>query len=194
MLHGCAALFCLDGVPPLGTATHPAVAEHAFFLCVLCGVEVVKEGSELLHLCFLKLVRTGFGRMSRNDADGSLGDVNPELLELSKDPIAWREQRRRALQAKVFGRGGRNGGVESSAASAHTKNISSGAGAPNTSCVADESRLKRGEHEAYVLEQLKSHRRRREDALKSEEAPARLVSCMELSTKEKLLQRLKNPK
>ncbi|RNF11854.1 hypothetical protein TraAM80_00689 [Trypanosoma rangeli] len=132
--------------------------------------------------------------MSRSDADGSLSDVNPELLELSKDPVAWREQRRRALQAKVFGHGGGDGGAESSATSVHTKNISSGARAPNASCVVDESRLKREDHEAYVLEQLKSHKRRREDAVMTEEAPGGSVSYMGLSTKEKLLQRLKNPK
>jgi hypothetical protein len=37
--------------------------------------------------------------------DGDITQVAPEILELSKDPAAWREARRQALRAKVFGHG-----------------------------------------------------------------------------------------
>ncbi|RNF08945.1 uncharacterized protein Tco025E_07068 [Trypanosoma conorhini] len=131
--------------------------------------------------------------MCRTDTDGSLSDVNPDLLELSKDPVAWREQRRHALQFKVFGHGGGRGGAEGSADPAPTKNIPQGAKASNASAVGAESRQKMEEREAYVLEQLKSHKRRREDAATSAGAPTGSVSSAGLSTKEKILQRLKKP-
>ncbi|KAF8297535.1 hypothetical protein TcYC6_0080370 [Trypanosoma cruzi] len=131
--------------------------------------------------------------MSRNDVDGSLNDVNPDLLELSKDPVAWREQRRRALQEKVFGHGREGGSSVSSVAPAPANGPPSGATASSAPSVSGEAGRKMEEHETYVLQQIMSHKRRRDDAAKSEAAPAVSASPVGLSMKEKLLQRLKNP-
>ncbi|ORC93176.1 uncharacterized protein TM35_000025020 [Trypanosoma theileri] len=113
--------------------------------------------------------------MSTDETDGSLSDVNPELLELSKDPVAWREQRRRALQEKVFGRSG-------TASGSSPAELSSGG----------ECKRATAEQEAYVLQQIMSHKRRRDAAAAEEETKTTNVEkSAKMSMKEKLLQQLK---
>ncbi|KAH9582044.1 hypothetical protein LSM04_003415 [Trypanosoma melophagium] len=113
--------------------------------------------------------------MSTDEIDGSLTDVNPELLELSKDPVVWREQRRRALQEKVFGRNDTAGG--------------SSAPAGNST---GECKRATAEQEAYVLQQIMSHKRRRDAAAAEVDAKtANVEKSAKISMKAKLLQQLK---
>jgi hypothetical protein len=82
--------------------------------------------------------------------DGELSDVAPVLLELSKDPAAWREARRQAMREKIFGAGaqGSSGGAQASAPQAQ-------------------------QEQAAVLAQLQALRRRgRDDAVELDAAPA----------------------
>ncbi|KEG14224.1 hypothetical protein DQ04_00571190 [Trypanosoma grayi] len=132
--------------------------------------------------------------MSRDETDGSLSDVNPDLLELCKDPAAWREQRRRALQEKVFCRGGATNSGGGSGAPFPTGSIPARESVSGGSNGGRQSGRTAEEQEAYVLEQLMSHKRRREEAAKVEDAQTDQVAANKLSTKDKLLQQLKKRK
>lgn len=81
--------------------------------------------------------------------DGDLSNVNPGILALSKDPDLWREQRRKAMREKIFGSGGRE---EVNSTSNKTSNI----GKPSPSDVAA--------NEAFILKQILSHKRSRDES------------------------------
>ncbi|CBH15498.1 hypothetical protein, conserved [Trypanosoma brucei gambiense DAL972] len=136
--------------------------------------------------------------MSHDGDDGSLQDVNPYLLELCKDPVAWREQRRRALREKVFGRGT---GEDSDIAGSRVGNIDRSTAVsaldplPNTPGPNGPTRKSAEDQEAYVLQQIMSHKRKREEATAifgntvAVEAPT-----VKNSVKEKLLLKLQKGK
>ncbi|KAG8347828.1 hypothetical protein ERJ75_000969700 [Trypanosoma vivax] len=127
--------------------------------------------------------------MESNDADGSLADVNPDLIELCRDSVAWREQRRRALQ-QVFGVGG------AAPAPASKVNIGQPHVTVSAASVLGEAQGRtREEQEAYVLQQLMSHKRKREESAPSAGNDTPIpVKPSALSVKARLLQQLKGDK
>lgn len=99
--------------------------------------------------------------------DGDLDEVNPGILELAKDPNAWREQRRRAMREKIFGGGGggagANGGMESNVSAPLSSSSFSPSSGPATSAEEIAAR------EAFILQQIQSHKRRRDGNAGGEE-------------------------
>lgn len=83
------------------------------------------------------------------EQDGDLSSVDPSLLKLCQNAEQWKEQRRRALQEKVFANRG-----PQQAATSSTLATSSSSSSQGTSDNAGD--------EAYVLAQLMSHKRKRE--------------------------------
>ena len=81
------------------------------------------------------------------EQDGDLSSVDPTLLKLCQNAEQWKEQRRRALQQKVFA----NKELQQQG---HSTMSSSHAAPMGTSDNAGD--------EAYVLAQLMNHKRKRE--------------------------------
>lgn len=115
--------------------------------------------------------------------DGDLSNVNPGILTLSKDPEIWREQRRKAMREKIFGAGG---GEESNLSTTKSSEYI----APTSSDVAA--------NEAYILKQILSHKRTREEggnmipscSSNNVEAPSSdLAKAPSRSLKERLLEK-----
>ena len=87
--------------------------------------------------------------------DGSLSDINPEILALASDPEAWKEARRAAARARIAGRQptGASQFISQDANNNNNNNGTSGSFATNS--------LK----QSSVLEQISSMKRtRREQA------------------------------
>ncbi|CAJ1037499.1 hypothetical protein Q4I32_007760 [Leishmania shawi] len=140
------------------------------------------------------------------DNDGDLSNVNPELLRLCANPEDWREQRRRAMKAKIFGNGAQ---VDSSAAAETYLPMDRTAGPspssapqPSVSTYAgQQAPVSKQAAESYILQQLLSHKRHREETnTQQASAPARTPQLHpqpppptsqghELSLKEKLMRK-----
>ncbi|EPY25863.1 hypothetical protein STCU_06439 [Strigomonas culicis] len=122
--------------------------------------------------------------------DGDLSSVNPNLLELSKDPDAWKEQRRRQMREKIFG------GAHASTTTSDTyMPVAPRAEEAPVYAAEKGSHHSRDHDEAFVLQQLQSHKRRRDDELlerqKQQAAESGPRPAAPLSLKEKLLQQYK---
>ncbi|KPA79866.1 hypothetical protein ABB37_04943 [Leptomonas pyrrhocoris] len=101
-----------------------------------------------------------------DDHDGDLSNVNPDLLKLCANADDWREQRRRAMKAKIFG-GGHGGGSEGealSSANAYLPSDGTTAGPSPPSSAAGPIPPSQQASEAYILQQILSHKRRRDEA------------------------------
>ncbi|KAG5463863.1 hypothetical protein LSCM1_00036 [Leishmania martiniquensis] len=103
------------------------------------------------------------------DHDGDLSEVNAELLKLSANPEEWREQRRRAMKAKIFASGAKVGA--SSTAEAYVPTVRSAGSPPSSapqpsppSYAGQEAQVSQQAAESYILQQILSHKRRREQA------------------------------
>ncbi|KAG5465334.1 hypothetical protein CUR178_00036 [Leishmania enriettii] len=103
------------------------------------------------------------------ECDGDLSRVNPELLKLCASPEDWREQRRRAMKAKIFGTGAQ---VSASSTTEAYLPVDRTAGSPPSSAPQPFASSFTGEQapasqqtaESYILLQILSHKRRREEA------------------------------
>ncbi|CCW59926.1 unnamed protein product [Phytomonas sp. EM1] len=144
--------------------------------------------------------------MFSSNQDGDLTQVNPGLLELSRDPKEWREQRRRAMKERIFGHKDSQGGysgssdvpnnehaplgrIESTTPSLPTSQTPCGPGSDGD----------RAQQEAFILQQILCRKRQREERGKGSPAvepthdafnKASSAPC-ELSIKDKLLQKYK---
>jgi hypothetical protein len=118
------------------------------------------------------------------EQDGDLSSVDPSLLKLCQNAEQWKEQRRRALQEKVFANRG-----PQQAATSSTLATSSSSSSQGTSDNAGD--------EAYVLAQLMSHKRKREAESTAPQTSAPLANNNApptaptggMSLKEKLMQK-----
>ncbi|CCW67101.1 unnamed protein product [Phytomonas sp. Hart1] len=141
--------------------------------------------------------------MSSSNTDGDIAEVNPGLLELSKDPKEWREQRRRAMKERIFGHPNNPG---SSAANSDILNKDfiprGGTAFPTFQTVrASDGDGDCAEQEAFILKQILCRKRQREQREKdiplvepATDESSRVSSQLpELSVKEKLLQKYKTP-
>ena len=92
-----------------------------------------------------------------DNSDGNISDVNPELLKLCANADEWREQRRRAMKAKIFGSGS-GGGSDNSGGGEN--NVSAYAPSQGTagSMSSATAQLPASQQaaEAYILQQLLS--------------------------------------
>lgn len=86
--------------------------------------------------------------------DGDLSDVNPGILALSKDTSAWVEQRRRAMREKIFSQ------KAGDLAQQEQSGLSSASPEGSSEGVSNDEVAAR---EAYILKQLMSKKRQRED-------------------------------
>ncbi|KAK7197226.1 hypothetical protein NESM_000668500 [Novymonas esmeraldas] len=135
------------------------------------------------------------------DSDGDLSNVNPELLKLTANAEDWREQRRRAMKAKIFS--GAAGGDVSNA-EAYMPTSGTAGSSPAFAAPSPESAYANQQAtESYILQQILSHKRRRDDggdaqvnsAPSAPSAPApstqppAAANGPELSLKEKLMRK-----
>lgn len=143
--------------------------------------------------------------MSNEDVDGEMADVNPALLELAKDPNEWREQRRRAMKAKIFGQTQ----TSTSATDNHAGSIQEYMPVERTenfAVVGASPASDRDQAEANILQQILSHKRRRDERTEEASAapapppviaeappagPTAQAPQQELSMKEKLMRKYK---
>lgn len=95
-----------------------------------------------------------------DDCDGDLSNVNPDLLKLCANAEDWKEQRRRAMKAKIFGAGG---------ASSDQGNASTPAG-PSPSAATARAPESQQASEAYILQQILSRKRRHEEATNQQQS------------------------
>jgi hypothetical protein len=93
-----------------------------------------------------------------SDPDGDLIDVNKQLLELCKDPVSWKEQRKKAMREKIFGHSSSDQ-VASPGAQQEAHQYMPG----HSSDGAREVRPALRGDEEFVMQQLKSHKRQRQE-------------------------------
>lgn len=129
------------------------------------------------------------------DYDGDLTNVNPELLKLCANSEDWREQRRRAMKAKIFGSAASTGSASASAGAYLPPENSSSGPSPASSAPAAPAASQQAT-EAYILQQILSHKRRRDEANGQPQPPSQPTPPPEapsgeqgLSLKEKLMRK-----
>ncbi|KPI88207.1 hypothetical protein ABL78_2711 [Leptomonas seymouri] len=104
-----------------------------------------------------------------DDHDGDISNVNPDLLKLCANADDWREQRRRAMKAKIFGGdGGGNalGGEQSNPNAYLPSEGTTGPSPPSAPSATAAGQIPPSQQasEAYILQQILSHKRRRDEA------------------------------
>ncbi|KAG5489915.1 hypothetical protein JKF63_00032 [Porcisia hertigi] len=102
------------------------------------------------------------------DYDGDLSNVNPELLKLCASAEDWREQRRRAMKAKIFGTGPMVSPLSEGEACLTTDRSVGPSPSPElqisaASCPAQHDLTSQQTAESYILQQILSHKRRRDE-------------------------------
>lgn len=125
-------------------------------------------------------------------SDGDLTNVNPELLKLCQDPSAWREQRKQAMRARIFGKDGASSTATTAAGASHymPKKVDGDDEAePHSRPVAPHQATKGDE--SFVLQQIQLRKRQREEATTAAaNAPAPMPTPIEESGEKSLKARL----
>ncbi|CBZ25878.1 conserved hypothetical protein [Leishmania mexicana MHOM/GT/2001/U1103] len=130
------------------------------------------------------------------DCDGDLSNVHPELLKLCANPEDWREQRRRAMKTKIFGTGDQAGASPAAEAYLPTDRTvgpsPSSARQPSASSYSgQQGPVPQQAAGSYILQQILSHKRRREEA-NTENASA-LASTPQPHPQQSMTQQQQNP-
>ncbi|AYU83383.1 hypothetical protein conserved [Leishmania donovani] len=131
-----------------------------------------------------------------SDFDGDLSNVHPQLLKLCANPEDWREQRRRAMKAKIFGTGAQAGASPAAETYLPTDRTvgpsPSSAQQPSASSYSgQQGPVSQQAAESYILQQILSHKRRREEA-NTEKASA-LASTPQPHPQQPMTQQQQNP-
>ncbi|GET93099.1 hypothetical protein, conserved [Leishmania tarentolae] len=133
---------------------------------------------------------------SMEDCDGDLSNVNPGLLKLCANPEEWREQRRRAMKAKIFGTDTQAGASLTAEAYLPTDTTfspspSSAQKTSTASYSGQQGPLSQQATESYILQQILSHKRRREEA--NGEKASVLANPPQVHSQQPMTQQQQNP-